>query len=387
MFSNDVMVLDIGSHSVRCLIGNRNLKNIFNIKGFSEYTYSGFGEGAFYDTDDLKNAVLKAVTDIKTRVKNHCSTIYVGVPGEFSQVICTEVTRSYEASHIVNIKDITDMNEEGAKLETADELPINAAPVYYVLDGNTRLINPLDISCKTIKALISFTLMDKAFKKVLDEALAPFNFKKIEYTSSSLAEAMHLFEPELRDKYVLLADIGYMSTTLMLIRGDGIVHQLSFSMGGAHIAGDFLEAFDIPFEVAEKLKDMLNLNYDSSEMPTYRVHEKEESYEFDLDEVNTIAKARIAYLGECINDCLIHSAFECPRYVGLYITGGGINYIKGAKEFLSSFVNRTVETVETNLPGYDKAHITSSIALLDSMINLDESGQNPIKKLINGLFN
>lgn len=58
---NDVAVLDIGSKKISVMIGNKTPKGVFNVKGFGSCYYSGFSGGKWFNVQDLKSAVGKAL--------------------------------------------------------------------------------------------------------------------------------------------------------------------------------------------------------------------------------------------------------------------------------------------------------------------------------------
>ncbi|HRR89544.1 MAG TPA: cell division protein FtsA, partial [Eubacteriales bacterium] len=184
------------------------------------------------------------------------------------------------------------------------------------------------------------------------------------------AETMSLFEAAQRDKYVLLADIGYMSTTVSQARGDGLTSIASFSLGGAHISGDIAEVLSIPFKTAEDIKEKvdLNLQFSSGEM-----YEAADKTKVAADITNEIVKARLEQMAEFLKRAIDKSELKCPSYVPLYLTGLGVSYIRGAKEFLAEKTGKNIEIVAPVAPGYNRPCRSSLISLLDVASNLDES--------------
>jgi len=59
--------------------------------------------------------------------------------------------------------------------------------------------------------------------------------------------------------------------------------------------------------------------------------------------------------------------------VPLYLTGLGVSYIRGAKEFLAEKTGKNIEIVAPVAPGYNRPCRSSLISLLDVASNLDES--------------
>ena len=57
----------------------------------------------------------------------------------------------------------------------------------------------------------------------MEDILTDLSVKVLGFMSSCLAETMHLFEPSVRDRYAILVDCGYITTSVMLTRGDGLL--------------------------------------------------------------------------------------------------------------------------------------------------------------------
>ena len=83
MHKKQVAVIDVGSSKITALIGERGINKTFVIKGRYSYEYDGFCNGAFFDLDQLKQIFFTLGGIIK---KAGLDTVYVGVPGEFTQV-------------------------------------------------------------------------------------------------------------------------------------------------------------------------------------------------------------------------------------------------------------------------------------------------------------
>ena len=68
---------------------------------------------------------------------------------------------------------------------------------------------------------------------------------------------------------------------------------------------------------------------------------------------------------EEISSTLENTGFSIPEYVSLMITGGGIAYLRGAKEHVSNRLNSVVEIVVPKVPLMDTPSESSILSLLD----------------------
>ena len=205
-------------------------------------------------------------------------------------------------------------------------------------------------------------------------------FKEIRFVASPWAEGISLFEREQRDASYVLVDIGYISSFIAVGRGEGLSDLKSFSLGGAHISADIFEVLQVPYELAERAKELvdLNLNYADD-----AVLVADNEYTVFASDACEIVKARLEVFADLIKSVL--DSLDSPTYVPIYLTGEGITAIRGAKKFLSEEIGRNVEICAPKLPGYSRPDDSSKVALLVVADNLSKSNIGEyIKRVING---
>ena len=87
MHKKQVAILDVGSSEIRAVVGERGVNNTFIIKGKTSFAYEGFSDGAFYDVNGLRQALLSAGDYLKRVARGDVNVVYVGVPGDFTEVM------------------------------------------------------------------------------------------------------------------------------------------------------------------------------------------------------------------------------------------------------------------------------------------------------------
>ncbi|MDE6402002.1 MAG: hypothetical protein K2L54_05245, partial [Clostridiales bacterium] len=75
------------------------------------------------------------------------------------------------------------------------------------------------------------------------------------------------------------------------------------------------------------------------------------------------------YITKALKSC----DYAYPEFTPLSITGGGLNYIRGAAEYLAECLNRDVNAVEPSLPMLDRPQLSSSLGLLDMVLTSEQS--------------
>ena len=171
-----------------------------------------------------------------------------------------------------------------------------------------------------------------------------------------------MVDAETRDRIAVIADVGYITTTFTIIQGDGLLYQKSFAYGGGYITAAITEKFSMEFELAEKLKRKVNL---SSVNGVYYLIDGENGEYYAVEDVKKAVLHSLDGLCESISNALESSGYVVPEYVPLMITGGGIAYIRGAKEHLSSRLGCAVEIIAPKVPLMDKPTESTALSLME----------------------
>lgn len=354
-------VLDIGSSKLTVALGERGVNRTFLIKARKEIEYDGFSEGEFLSPESLTRALYTAREFIFASQKD-IDTIYVGVPGEFTEVIVKDSQISFRKKKKITEEDVDFLFDAAFVLPSAKYTLINRSAVVYELDDYRRLANPVGHQSVILKGKLSFILCANYFIDKVKPILEGNEDIEVEFVSSSLAEVMFLLDTETRDKTAMLVDVGYISTCFTLVQGDGILFQTAFDYGGGYLTAVIAERFELDFNDAERLKRKINLT--KAETGAYSLIEMDGKY-YPEDELITLMKNSLDVLCENISNAMETSGYAIPEYVPIMITGGGISYLRGAKEHVSSRVGAITEVIAPDVPLMNKPTEASILSLLD----------------------
>lgn len=364
MQRKQVVIIDVGSSKITAVVGERGINKTFLIKGNYSFEYDGFENGVFFNVEGLKRVLFAAADAIKKATRGTIDTVYVGVPGEFTQVIVKDSQISFAKKKKINEQDVDSLFDAAFVMKSTKYTLINRSAILYELGDFRRLANPVGAVSEILKGKLSFILCSNYFIEAIRPALTAAGFNKVECVSCALAEALYVIEAETRDRIAVLCDIGYITTTLSIIQGDGILYQKSFTYGGGYITAALTEKFDLEFGVAEKLKRKVNLSCQTTSS-AFDLIDGEDGEYYSIDEVKNTVKSSLDALCEEISIALDESGYILPDYVTLMVTGGGIAHIRGAKEHVSGRLNTIVEIVAPNVPLMDNPTDSSVLSLLD----------------------
>jgi len=381
MVKKDTAIIDFGSATITVIVGERGVNRTFRIRGKGSADYAGFQNGEFLEESEVRNAVAFALANCETESGLKISEIYVGVPGEFTSVVCRDTMISFPRKRRIGDAELRELYQSSNIFKKhPTHSVINQCPVYFTLEDGRRVIEPRNMASSKLRGLISFVLAENNFIDFVDRILSQLGVRRLGFISSCLAETMFLFDGAVRDRYVLLIDSGYITTSVMLGRGDALLSLSSFSMGGGHISGDLAQCLKIPFAEAESLKRKLVLSWNPGEEDTYEVQGREFINPYSATAANEIANDRVEMIASYIQKCIDRFDFEFPDYLPLYLTGGGLNYIKGITGVLSKRLGRRVELVAPPLPNAARPDFSSEIGLLDFALSFGESGNYIVRR-------
>lgn len=377
-----VAVLDIGSSTISVLIAERGTNDIYKIHGQSEVEYSGFLDEDFLRESELVDTIGHAINQAQNQAGMKISSMFVGVPGAFVSLFSREVELNFSGNKIVVAEDIEEIYKRGAQNINANEYKIiHRAPIHYGLSHGRLVLNPLGKKTEFIQGKVSYCFAKTSFVNKIMEILRYYKITKVDFISQSYAQGLFLTTPEERDDAVVLVDVGYITTNVMLISGEGLIFLKSFALGGGNITADISEFFNVPFDVAEKFKRKIVLSFYMNENDEYALEDKGTTYKLKANNLHETARYHISEIVKLVNACLDSCKEEFLRTSRIYVTGGGFLYMRGAKEYFGKEIGVTTMQASMANPEYSQPSKTSTYAVLEMALRDAKSKESFLKKI------
>lgn len=383
IFTKDIVVLDVTSRLICAIVGVKKAQSVFGLKAVVEKVHSGYENGEWLDADETRKVSYDVLNEVLSHSASRSKRIFIGVPAEFVTVVTKEIHVTLDRKRRVVDADIDFLLKKGETFGQDKYVVINRAPVHYSVDTvEAYYADVRGMNASSLTGLITYVLCERSFTDFFDEIASSLCFRDIRYVSTAWAEGVSLFEKEERDNSYALLDVGYISSSVIIGRGDGVVALKSFSLGGGHISADMYQLLDVPFELAEQARDLVDLNLNYADDAIIVADADSAVYAADACE---IVRSKLDVFAEVLKSVLGGMKNEFPSYAPVYLTGEGIAGIRGAKKYLSEQLGRTVEIATPKLPGYAKPCHASKISLLIVAETLAKFNfREFIKKIING---
>ncbi len=365
-------IIDIGSSTVVALVGQHGVNGTFKVCGKGDVSYAGFQNSEFLEPESLKLVIGSAISNAEITSDTKITSVYIGVPGEFCACSVKAVNLKFPKVKKITEFDVSNIFKTGNTFSTDPNYQvINKSVVYFDIDNTSRVIDPIGIKAKSVTGHVSYILALKSFIKRMRMIFSNLRINIKGFVSANYAECMYMFEPRVRDKYALLVDVGYITTSVALARGNALLFLNSFSLGGGYITSDLSECLHIPFTEAERLKHKVILGWNASQSDTYEIDGDETIQTYSAKATNEIVTDRIEMICDYIEKCLQNCNYDLPEFLPIHVTGGGFNFIRGVKFVLSNKLKRQVEIISPNLPNVNRPDYSSEVGLLNLILNYD----------------
>lgn len=370
-----VTVLDIGSSAITAIAGERGVNNTFAIKGQVVKSYEGFAEGKFFDEHDLEKAIIEAVDEVFDAIGCSSSEIYVSVPGVFIGLENKKYRISLGRPRKIKQKDVDCLLNEGkAKVESNGLEVIGCSEIYFALDDNRRVVNPVGVVSSILGGAITYYSCEKSFTALLRKILLKLKIKDVKFVFVGQAEGEYLLKREEREYPSLIMDVGYITSELTLHLGNGILAECCDDFGGGYLTYYMLRNFGLNVKDAESLKREINFAHSLSSDAVYTIMTDDGDLQFSCNDVNEIAVDAVDSFVGFVSDFIEENASSFADNLRIYLTGGGLSYLRGIKSHISARLGAPVEILTPKVPMHNKPDESSLFAMLNYALNNKENG-------------
>ena len=216
-----------------------------------------------------------------------------------------------------------------------------------------------------------YYFVSESFYEGMKQLFAGLGFEDVQFIPSTLAQATYLLPEKRREGYAFLLDIGFLTTSISVIYGNGIVHEETFNAGVGQILISLMENFDVDYAQAQEILAAANISGGSFPKGMQFALESGER-QFSVQEINDVIKIGLDVTCERV-DKFFERHYKDKNAAALMVnpisvTGEGIHEIKGAAEHVSRRLNRLTEIVYPELPFFGKPSFSSRIGLLNTAL-------------------
>jgi cell division protein FtsA len=365
--------LDIGTSTVRCVIGMLNPAdetNVLSVIGHGSAPNHGMRRGVIVHVEEVIDAVVAAVTEAERVSGMHIAGATVNING--SHVLGMN-SRGVIAISTANREISDDDRLRVEEAATIVKLPPNREIIQvfaknYRLDGQGNIKDPVGMQGVRLEVDTHIVTAASPNLRNLELVMEKSHLRANHRTVSGLAAAEAVLTRQQKESGTMLLDIGAGTTNLVVLEEGEVQHVAVLPIGGIHITNDLAIGLKTDLDVAEAVKLSHGGLGSHAKTGPVSVLVNKTRHEFDGEEVEMIIEARVEELLEYADKELkkIQRSRKLP---------GGVVLVGGTAKLLG-------------LPEYakEKLALATRVGKLQSMAGLMDTVQDPAYSSAVGLM-
>lgn len=331
MDKNIIVGLDIGTHAVRIVMGQKTQDGQLQIIGAAETPSEGITRGSISSIEDTVSSISETIEKCERMTGIRIYKMIVGINGTNLKTINSKgVVAVARANTQVDESDISRVIELA---ETTSSLPnyevIHALPTAYHLDDQKNIKDPVGMSGVRLEVDTQVVMALTAHIKNLNKCIYRTGVDIEDIVFSILATAEAVLTKKQKELGVAVINIGEATTSLAVFEEGDILHTAVLPIGAGHITNDLAIGLKTSVDTAEAVKidhaqaltDGISKR-DEVDLNKYSDEEKKGSYVYKKD-IAEISSARMEEIFDMVNAELkkVDRSGKLPS--GLILTGGG----------------------------------------------------------------
>lgn len=386
-----IAAIEFGTSKIVTMIAQNSGMDRLDIIGSGTVPYNGYSDGDWNTPGQMVQRLRDSVAAAELEANSKIKEIYVGVPGEYVHVRSCETEVDVPDGQVDAsvISAVQDAAADLLHIEDEGGLVIHRSPSWFIVDDGKKTMAPGGRGTR-LRAMTTFIIADPQFVEDMIEMLGMLNITIIGFLSPSLGASLLLLSPEERDRGALLIDVGYLNTEISVVEGDAIIYHAILPRGGGHITVDLATELRIPMRAAEQIKRNFVFNPDEFDRDSFSevFDDFGKRMTFPREVVSEIVERSFDELANMIDLTVRNDADQfLVKRSQVFLTGGGIALMRGAREVLAARIARPVrfsaaKSSKMNSPVFSAA-LGFADLIFDSIERNDESDERLGKRLKN----
>lgn len=386
-----IAAIEFGTSKIVTMIAQNSGMDRLDIIGSGTVPYDGYSDGDWNTPGQMIQRVRDSIAAAELEANTKITEIYVGVPGEYIHVRACEAEVDLPDGEVDQMAQdaVQDAAAEILDIRNEGGLVMHRTPAWFVVDNGKKTMAPTGKG-STLRALTTFIIADPQFLDDVKEMLGMLNIKILGFLSPTLGENLLLLSLEERDRGALLIDVGYLNTEISAVEGDAIVYHAILPRGGAHITGDLAQELRIPVRAAEQIKRNYVFNPDEFDRDSFSevYDEYGERLTFSREVVSKIVEDNFEELANMIDMTIRNDADQhLSKRSQVFLTGGGIALMRGAREVLAAKIERPVKVTAAKSSKMNSPVFSAALGLADLVFDSIEKNVGGDERLGSRLKN
>ena len=364
-----IAAIEFGTSKIVTVIAQSGGMDRLDIIGSGTVPYDGYSDGDWNTPGQMIQRVGDSIAAAELEANSKIREIYVGVPGEYIHVrSCeTEVELPEGMVDEAAINAVQDAAADRLHIGEEGGLVMHRTPSWFMVDEGKKTMTPGGRGSR-LKAMTTFIIADPQFIDDVSEMIGRQNVTILGFLSCSLGESLLVLSLEERDRAAVLIDVGYLNTEISVVEGDAIIYHAMLPRGGGHITADLAMKLRIPMRAAEQIKRGYVFNPDEFDTNSFSevFDQNGRRMTFPRETVSKIVEESFSELAGMIDMTLRNDVKPLlGKRSQIFLTGGGIALMRGAREALAAKINMPVKVSAAKSSKLNSPVFSASLGLAD----------------------
>lgn len=369
MRRNLICGLDIGTSSVRAIVGEVNLDGTTSIIGVGTSPSHGLKKGVIVDLDKTVEAIADAMEEAERMVGTSIPSAFlsivgsqiglvnnrgvVAVTGEDREITEEDVERVLQAAKVIALP--------------PDREIIDVIPREFILDGYDGIHDPvgmvgvrLEVDAMIITGMVSslrnlYRCVERAGLEIEGTVL------------SALANAEVSLTRDEKELGTVLIDIGGGVTEISVFQNGYLKNIATLPVGGDHITNDIAVGLQTTLQTAEKIKidhgvSMQHMVPEGATIELPHIAGKT-TRKIPLRELAMIMEARLMEILHMTLEEVVEMGYPDPLPAGVVLTGG-VSLTPGLAELAEQIFQTSARVAQPSYVGVKSPVYSTAVGVI-----------------------
>jgi len=367
---NLIAALDLGTSSIRVIVGEPNSDKSINIIGVGTSSATGVKKGAIVDLDRTINSIADAVAEAERMVGEGISSVYIGIAGTHAGVINNRgVVAVAGDDKEITREDVSRVMQASRVMALPpDREIVDIVAKEYIVDGYDGIRDPvgmigirLEVEALIITGMVT-TLRNTI--RCVERAGLDVNGLVL----NPLADAEVALTRDDRELGVVLLNIGAGTCEISVFQEGTLQNVDVIPIGGDHITNDIAVVFRTTLEEAEKIKlahgSALRSEADSDQMIEIHRLGKQKAESISQLDLVTVIEPRVTELLQMANQKVEEMGYQLPLPAGVVLTGG-TSQIPGLLQLSEEIFRGPARIITPKYVGVKTPSFTTGVGIIN----------------------
>lgn len=324
---NLIVGLDIGTSTIKTVVGMINEDNEIDFLGFGKTKSMGVKRGVVIDIGSTVESIAKSISDAKLHSgEQDINSVYATISGNHIQSYTATGRAAISDHKEVRIQDLKAVEESAQAITLSNDQEIlHVLPKDYEIDGQDGIKVPLGMSGIALDGRYHLITGAKNARDNIEKCIKKCSITPKDLVLEQLASSMSVLTEDEKELGVCLVDIGGGTTDIAIFSNGAIEYTSSISLGGDQVTNDLAQALRTSTYNAENLKTTYGCitneitSNDKIEVPGVGDRPSRSVHRSTLVEVMSL---RYQEIFDFVNAKILQSGLEEKIPAGIVLTGG-----------------------------------------------------------------